>query len=139
MAIAQMNWGRMLFHLDHPRMAEFSESLDQIYGLADRHQGFIWRIRDVDAATQLQALGFDNKLSATVSVWEQGLKHTLVGLAARVRLNVRERAIKQLTRPFNRQVFSNINVFTSAIIAPTRIAFRIFIGHDRALSLHHGG
>jgi hypothetical protein len=70
MAIAQMNWGRMLFSLDHPRMAEFSESLDGIYGLADRHQGFIWRIRDVDAATQLQALGFDNMLSATVSVWE---------------------------------------------------------------------
>ena len=70
MAIAQMNWGRMLFPLDHPRMADFSESLDGTYGLADKHQSFIWRIRDDDAAMQLQALGFDNKLSATVSVWE---------------------------------------------------------------------
>ena len=70
MAIVQMNWGRMLFPLDHPRMADFSESLDGIYWLADKHQGFIWRIRDDDAAMQLQALCFDNRLSATVSVWE---------------------------------------------------------------------
>ena len=55
MAIAQMNGGRMLFPLDHPRMADFSESLDGTYGLADKHQGFIWRIRDDDAAMQLQA------------------------------------------------------------------------------------
>ncbi|SLN23519.1 hypothetical protein ROA7450_00936 [Roseovarius albus] len=70
MAIAQMNWGKMRYPLDDPRMAEFSDALAQIYALAEAHPGFIWRIPDAEATQQLQDLGFDDKTSATVSVWE---------------------------------------------------------------------
>jgi len=70
MAIAQMNWGRMLFPLEDMRMAEFAASLDGVYRLAELHQGFIWRIPDVEANAQLQNLGFDNMISSTVSIWE---------------------------------------------------------------------
>ena len=70
MAIAQMNWGRMRYSLDDTRMAEFARALAGVYQMAEDHAGFIWRIPDTEAASQLSALGFDDKTSATVSVWE---------------------------------------------------------------------
>ncbi len=70
MPIAQMNWGQMRFPLSDPRMAEFALSLETVYRLAEKHPGFIWRIPDEQAATQLQALNLDEKTSATISVWE---------------------------------------------------------------------
>ena len=69
MAIAQMNWGRMRFAQDDPRLAEFMGALDAVYALAEAHPGFLWRIPDADVAPQLLALGFDDRISATVSVW----------------------------------------------------------------------
>ncbi len=69
MAIAQMNWGRMKHAPDDPRLSEFMASLDEVYALAEAHPGFIWRIPDDAAATGLAALGYDNRISATVSVW----------------------------------------------------------------------
>ena len=46
---------------------------------------------------------------------------------------------KQFFCPFNGKAFCNINVFKAAIITLARVAFGIFIGHDRALSLLHLG
>ena len=69
MAIAQMNWGRMLAPLDDPRMAEFAGALDDVYRAAEAQDGFIWRIPDEEGAGQLTALGHDALISATVSVW----------------------------------------------------------------------
>ena len=69
MAIAQMNWGRMLAPLDAPEMAEFNAALAGVYDLAERHDGFIWRIPDDVAGDELAALGHDDRMSATVSVW----------------------------------------------------------------------
>ena len=70
MPIAQMNWGRMRYTLDDPRMAEFARALDKIYAEAEAHDGFLWRIPDADVIIQLNALGYDDHISATVSVWE---------------------------------------------------------------------
>ncbi len=70
MAIAQMNWGRLRHALDHPDMATFNAALSGVYALAEQHPGFIWRIPDDDAARQLGQLGHDNRLLATVSVWD---------------------------------------------------------------------
>lgn len=69
MAIAQMNWGRLLYPLSDPRMAEFDASLAHVYDLAERHPGFIWRIPDAAAGAELQELGLGERMSATVSVW----------------------------------------------------------------------
>ena len=69
MAIAQMNWGRMKFAPDDPRLSEFMGALDRVYAQAEAHPGFIWRVPDDDAAQELAALGHDERLSATVSVW----------------------------------------------------------------------
>lgn len=70
MAIAQMNWGRMKFAPDDPRLSEFMDALARVYAQAEAHPGFIWRIPDDDVAGQLAALGHDNRVSATVSVWD---------------------------------------------------------------------
>ncbi len=70
MAIAQMNWGRLKHPIQHKKMREFKDSLDNIYSLAENHRGFLWRISDNQAELQLADLGFDKLISATVSVWE---------------------------------------------------------------------
>lgn len=70
MAVAQMNWGRMRFPLTDPRMSEFAASLAEVYRLAETHPSFVWRIPDDEAVSQLEALGKDNRISSTVSVWE---------------------------------------------------------------------
>ncbi len=70
MAIAQMNWGRMRFPLNDPRMVEFADALEDVFRLAECHKGFIWRIPDIAAEQQLGALGYDDCTSATVSVWD---------------------------------------------------------------------
>ena len=70
MAIAQMNWGRMKHAPDDLRMSEFMGALARVYALAESHPGFIWRMPDDHVARDLAALGHDEKVSATVSVWE---------------------------------------------------------------------
>jgi len=70
MAIAQMNWGKLKYLLEDKRMIEFSKSLNEVYGLAENHPGFIGRISDNQSALQLSDLGFDKLISSTVSVWK---------------------------------------------------------------------
>ena len=68
-AVAQMNWGKMLFEPGHPKLHEFESALSEIYLDAERHPGFVWRIPDDQIAKELAEQGFENKISATVSVW----------------------------------------------------------------------
>ena len=70
MAIAQMNWGRLKYPLNDERMIEFSESLNNVYSIAENHTGFIWRIPDNKVEVQLINLEFDEFISSTVSVWD---------------------------------------------------------------------
>lgn len=67
---AQMNWGRMKHDPGDPRLKEFESSLDEIYMLAEKSPGFIWRIPDKEIAADLIECGFDRRTSATVSVWQ---------------------------------------------------------------------
>ena len=69
-SIAQMNYGEMLYPLDHPSMKEFSDSLDAVYTLAAEDSGFIWRIPDDQLERELIENGCDRLTSATVSVWD---------------------------------------------------------------------
>jgi hypothetical protein len=70
MAIAQMNWGQMRHPLSDPKMKEFADQLDAIYRLAEEAPGFIWRINGDRLEAELSELGYDEKTSATVSVWQ---------------------------------------------------------------------
>ncbi|MGA7022815.1 MAG: DUF3291 domain-containing protein, partial [Pseudolabrys sp.] len=44
--LAQLNIGRIRFESDDPRMADFTNNLARVNGLAERTPGFVWRYID---------------------------------------------------------------------------------------------
>ena len=44
--IAQLNIGRFRYSTGDPRMADFMMNLDRINALAERTDGFVWRLKD---------------------------------------------------------------------------------------------
>ena len=44
--LAQMNIGRIRYGIDDPRMADFTNNLALVNGIAERSAGFIWRYID---------------------------------------------------------------------------------------------
>ena len=69
---------------------------------------------------------------------QQGQKHRLVHLAARIGLNVGIGRTEQLLRPLDCQRFGHVHELAAAVIALARIALGIFVGHHGTLRLHHG-
>jgi uncharacterized protein DUF3291 len=68
--IAQVNIGRMKAALDDPVMAGFVARLDEINALADRSEGFVWRLQgDGGNATYLRPFG-DDRILFNMSVWQ---------------------------------------------------------------------
>ena len=68
----------------------------------------------------------------------QGQEHGLVGLRARVRLDVGEAAAEQFGRAPDGEVLGDVDELAAAVVALPRIAFRVFVGHHRALRFEHG-
>jgi hypothetical protein len=44
MLLAQYNIGRLRYPLDDPRMRDFTENVDRINAIAERLDGFVWRL-----------------------------------------------------------------------------------------------
>ena len=60
----------MLYPLDDPRMAGFTNRLDEINALADEAEGFVWRLQSEEGnATDIQAFD-DEWIIVNMSVWE---------------------------------------------------------------------
>ncbi len=68
--LAQVNIARALAPLDDPQLADFVASLDRIYALAEDSPGFVWRLQAGDSAPTSPHLPIDERLFATISVWE---------------------------------------------------------------------
>ena len=68
----------------------------------------------------------------------QGEEHALIRLAAGIGLDVGEAAVEQLAGALDRERLGDVDELAAAVIAPARIAFGVFVGHDRALRLEHG-
>jgi len=68
---------------------------------------------------------------------QQSKEHSLIGLAAGIRLHIGEFAIKQPAHALNSQCLGNIDKLAATIITPARIALGIFVGQDRTLRLKH--
>ena len=67
--LAQVNIAKMLAPIDDPIMADFVNNLDRINALADDHEGFVWRLQDVENnALAIQAFE-DDTLIINMSVW----------------------------------------------------------------------
>jgi len=68
--LAQLNIGRFRHPTDDPRMADFMNNLALVNGIADRSQGFVWRLQDDSG----NATGFrpfpDPQMAVNLSVWE---------------------------------------------------------------------
>ncbi len=68
--IAQLNVGRFRYPADDPRMAEFMNNLDRVNAIAERSEGFVWRLKDeTNNATSIRPAG-DPTLAVNLSVWE---------------------------------------------------------------------
>jgi hypothetical protein len=69
-SIAQLNIGRFRYSTDDPRMAAFMANLDRINALAERSEGFVWRLKDEsNNATAIRPEG-DPTMAVNLSVWE---------------------------------------------------------------------
>jgi hypothetical protein len=69
--LAQLNIGRFRYPTDDPRMADFMNNLDLVNGLAERSQGFVWRLKDEsNNATDIRPFDDDPNMAVNLSVWE---------------------------------------------------------------------
>lgn len=72
MQLAQLNIADGVVDMDHPQMARFTGRIDAINALADRADGFVWRLTDddesVDGALSLR-LPDDERALVNMSVW----------------------------------------------------------------------
>ena len=70
MKLAELNVGYALYPLDDPRMAGFMDNLDRLNTIAERSQGYVWRMKsDSGNATDLDVPG-DDQMIANMSVWD---------------------------------------------------------------------
>jgi hypothetical protein len=68
--LAQLNIGRLRYEIGDPRMAEFVDNLTRVNAIADRTQGFVWRLQD-DGGNATGFRPYDDPLIAiNMSVWE---------------------------------------------------------------------
>ncbi len=68
--LAQVNIAKMLAPMDSPVMADFANNLDRINALAEKSEGFVWRLKDEDGkdATSLKVFD-DDFIIVNMSVW----------------------------------------------------------------------
>jgi hypothetical protein len=68
--VAQLNIGRFRFATDDPRMSGFMDNLDRINAIAERSEGFVWRLKDEsNNATAFRPFP-DPDMAVNLSVWE---------------------------------------------------------------------
>lgn len=71
--VAHMNWAVLKAPWDDPAVAGFINALDRVNAVAERAQGFVWRMPN-DRMEREQAVmdgwGRRDRLATTISVWE---------------------------------------------------------------------
>jgi uncharacterized protein DUF3291 len=68
--LAELNIGRIRYEIDDPRMADFTNNIELVNGLAERSPGFVWRYVDGSGnATDTRPFA-DPKIIVNLSVWE---------------------------------------------------------------------
>src|SRR5579871_1826443 len=68
--LAQLNIGRFRFPTDDPRMSGFMDNLDRVNAIAERSEGFVWRLKDEsNNATAIRPAN-DPNTAVNLSVWE---------------------------------------------------------------------
>ena len=68
--LAELNIGRIRYDIDDPRMADFTNNLALVNGIAERSEGFVWRYIDESGnATDTRPYP-DGRIIVNISVWE---------------------------------------------------------------------
>src|ERR1700732_1913937 len=68
--LAQLNIGRIRYEIDDPRMADFTNNLALVNGIAERSAGFVWRYIDESGnATDTRPYA-DPRVIVNFSIWE---------------------------------------------------------------------
>ena len=68
--LAQFNIARIKYPLDDPRMREFVDNVARVNGLAEKIDGFIWRLQDASGnAMGMQVYG-DPRILPNLTVWQ---------------------------------------------------------------------
>jgi hypothetical protein len=68
--LAELNIGRLRYPTDDPRIADFMNNLDLVNGLAERSEGFVWRLKD-DSGNATDIRPFDDpRIIVNLSVWQ---------------------------------------------------------------------
>ena len=71
--LAQMNIGRIRHDIDDPRMADFTNNLALVNGIAERSAGFIWRYID-ESGNAIETRPYaDPRIIVNFSVWKTWL------------------------------------------------------------------
>ena len=68
--LAQLNIGRLRYEVDDPCMADFTNNLALVNGLAERRTGFIWRYIDESGNSTGTRPYADPRIAINLSVWE---------------------------------------------------------------------
>ena len=69
MHLAQFNIARIRYPLDDPRMKEFVDNVPRVNGLADKIEGFIWRLRDDSGNAMGMTVYDDPRILPNLTVW----------------------------------------------------------------------
>ena len=68
--LAQFNIARIRYPLDDPRMREFVENVDRVNGLAEKVEGFVWRLQDESGHAMNMRVYDDATILPNLTVWE---------------------------------------------------------------------
>ena len=68
--LAQFNVARIKYPLDDPRMREFVENVERVNGLADKMDGFVWRLKDETGHAMNMTVYGDPAILPNLTVWE---------------------------------------------------------------------
>ena len=69
MNLAQLNVARLKYPFEDARVADFAENLDRINALADRSDGFVWRLQDDSGSAIDISADADPMIIVNMSVW----------------------------------------------------------------------
>jgi hypothetical protein len=68
--LAEFNVARIRFPLDDPRMAEFVDNVNRVNALAEKVDGFIWRLQDESGHAMNMTVYGDHAILPNLTVWE---------------------------------------------------------------------
>src|SRR5919112_1813874 len=68
--LAQFNIARIRYPLEDPRMAEFTDNVHLVHGIADKLEGFVWRLQDQSGHAMGLRVYEDPRILPNLTVWE---------------------------------------------------------------------